>query len=295
MKTGKRTSTGSTSSLIPLFLGIFLIYSHVTTAQIAPISQSRFVTASVFGVTTNYNATDFGTFSANVSISSNDPVSGASGSGGASQSSSIGSSSMQAGGSASAGGSSLAAAGAASSFSVAFQVSSNVLYSLSGSLFRENGPGNQSGAPFVMLSSSMGTVFFVRNGLAFGGTVNFSPTGSLTPDTYTLTASANASGGSGGANESFNLGFALSLPPPFAFTAITPQTNDIVLTWTSFPGTTNIVQACPGSPVGGSYADNFSDISPIIIGAGSGTNSYLDAGGATNSPSRYYRVRIPGS
>jgi hypothetical protein len=39
---------------------------------------------------------------------------------------------------------------------------------------------------------------------------------------------------------------------------------------------------------------NFTDISsPIIIsGSGDATTNYVDSGGATNSPSRYYRIRL---
>jgi hypothetical protein len=54
-----------------------------------------------------------------------------------------------------------------------------------------------------------------------------------------------------------------------------------------------VVQATAGSP-GGSYSTNFLDLSPLIIITGSGdtVTNYLDSGGATNVPSRYYRVRL---
>ena len=54
---------------------------------------------------------------------------------------------------------------------------------------------------------------------------------------------------------------------------------------------TNAVQAAPG----GSYSTNgFADISgPIIINVtGDTTTNYIDSGGATNRPARYYRIRF---
>jgi hypothetical protein len=44
--------------------------------------------------------------------------------------------------------------------------------------------------------------------------------------------------------------------------------------------------------VNGSYStNNFADIFAVTNTVGTVTN-YLDVGGATNSPSRYYRVRL---
>jgi hypothetical protein len=53
------------------------------------------------------------------------------------------------------------------------------------------------------------------------------------------------------------------------------------------------VQATTGDGNGG-YVTNFTDISgPVVItGSGDATTNYTDAGGATNGPSRYYRVRL---
>jgi PKD repeat protein len=76
-------------------------------------------------------------------------------------------------------------------------------------------------------------------------------------------------------------------------TSITTQGNDVLVTWTTAGGVTNVVQSTAGLP-DGSYSTNFLDLSPLIIIAGSGDaiTNYLDQGGATNSPSRYYRVRL---
>ena len=71
------------------------------------------------------------------------------------------------------------------------------------------------------------------------------------------------------------------------------QTNDVVITWTTAGGVTNAVQLTAGDGNGG-YLTNFTDLSgPIIIpGNGDVTTNYVDGGGGTNGPSRYYRVRL---
>src|SRR5208282_1523255 len=76
-------------------------------------------------------------------------------------------------------------------------------------------------------------------------------------------------------------------------TSVTPQGTNMVVTWYTAGGHTNVVQAASGLP-NGSYSNNFVDVSPYIIIQGSGdtTTNYTDLGAATNSPSRYYRVRL---
>jgi autotransporter-associated beta strand protein len=71
------------------------------------------------------------------------------------------------------------------------------------------------------------------------------------------------------------------------------QSNDILISWTTAGGRTNAVQAGPGDTSGG-YSNDFVDISGLMIMAGSGdvTTNYVDGGGATNKPSRYYRIRL---
>jgi hypothetical protein len=75
--------------------------------------------------------------------------------------------------------------------------------------------------------------------------------------------------------------------------SVVPQSNDLVITWTTAGGYTNAVQATSGDGSAG-YGTNFVDISaPIILpGGGDATTNYVDAGGTTNVPSRYYRVRL---
>jgi autotransporter-associated beta strand protein len=75
--------------------------------------------------------------------------------------------------------------------------------------------------------------------------------------------------------------------------SVMPEGNDIAITWTTAGVRTNAVQATIG--VGsGSYSMNFTDISAQIIlpVSGDATANYVDVGGATNVPSRYYRVRL---
>jgi autotransporter-associated beta strand protein len=73
------------------------------------------------------------------------------------------------------------------------------------------------------------------------------------------------------------------------------RNTDVVIAWTTAGGYTNAVQATSGD-VNGSYATNFVDITApphlIITGAGDSATNYVDEGGATNSPSRFYRIRL---
>jgi hypothetical protein len=91
----------------------------------------------------------------------------------------------------------------------------------------------------------------------------------------------------------FNAGSTGKCKPEFRITAIARASNDIRLTWITTAGKTNFVQATNGDANGG-YTNNFADISPSIVVAGSGsvTTNFFDTGGATNKPSRYYRIRL---
>lgn len=77
----------------------------------------------------------------------------------------------------------------------------------------------------------------------------------------------------------------------FRITAIVPQGTNLMIMWKTAGVRTNVVQA----RTGGSYGTNgFADISgPIIINvSGDTVTNYMDIGGATNLPARYYRVRL---
>ncbi|HVM59826.1 MAG TPA: PKD domain-containing protein [Verrucomicrobiae bacterium] len=74
---------------------------------------------------------------------------------------------------------------------------------------------------------------------------------------------------------------------------VADSSNNVVITWSTAGGHTNAVQASAGDG-SGNYASSFNSIGdPIIIpGASDTTTNYVDAGGATNTPARYYRVRL---
>jgi pectate lyase len=75
--------------------------------------------------------------------------------------------------------------------------------------------------------------------------------------------------------------------------SVTPQNNgDMLITWTTVGGHTNAVQATAG----GGYNTNYVDITTpphiIVSGIGDVTTNYTEGGGATNAPSRFYRIRL---
>jgi len=70
---------------------------------------------------------------------------------------------------------------------------------------------------------------------------------------------------------------------------------DVNVTWRTAGGHTNIVQVTNGDAAGGYGTNNFQDIpasQTILPGSGDTSTNYIDLGGATNAPSRYYRVRL---
>jgi pectin methylesterase-like acyl-CoA thioesterase/PKD repeat protein len=84
--------------------------------------------------------------------------------------------------------------------------------------------------------------------------------------------------------------------PASLFTVISTagDTTNVVIVWKTAGVRTNAVQATAGDGNGGYVTTNFTDISgPIVIGVpGDTTTNYTDVGGATNSPARYYRIRL---
>jgi hypothetical protein len=82
-------------------------------------------------------------------------------------------------------------------------------------------------------------------------------------------------------------------PNMFRITSITPQGNDMLVTWLMGTGATNALQATAGDGSGGYSTNGFTDIFIVTNNTtvGSVTN-YLDIGGATNGLSRYYRARL---
>ena len=81
---------------------------------------------------------------------------------------------------------------------------------------------------------------------------------------------------------------------PFHITSIVQQGNNMLLTWTTAGGMTNQMQVSPGG-INGSYATNgYVNLGSqmLITGSGVVTTNFTDIGGATNTPSRFYRVRL---
>jgi ELWxxDGT repeat protein len=76
-------------------------------------------------------------------------------------------------------------------------------------------------------------------------------------------------------------------------TSVSRQGNNVSLAWTSPGGMTNVAQAGNGDPSSG-LTNNFTDCSLFMVApTGELVNmNYLDIGGATNEPSRFYRIRI---
>jgi hypothetical protein len=77
--------------------------------------------------------------------------------------------------------------------------------------------------------------------------------------------------------------------------AVTDRSNNVLITWSAAGVRTNAVQVS-GGDANGSFTTNFLDLAtaPQIILPVSGdvTTNYLDVGGATNGPGRYYRIRL---
>ena len=77
----------------------------------------------------------------------------------------------------------------------------------------------------------------------------------------------------------------------FRVISITATGNSLRVTWTMGSNRTNALQATAGDGNGGYNTNGFADIFTATNTVGPVTN-YLDSGGATNFPARYYRVRL---
>src|ERR1044071_2665856 len=74
-----------------------------------------------------------------------------------------------------------------------------------------------------------------------------------------------------------------------SITAIAKESNDVRVTGMTGIGKTNALERTAGSA--GSFSDSFAPIFTVTDTVGTTTN-YLDAGGATNMPAFFYRVRL---
>ena len=134
----------------------------------------------------------------------------------------------------------------------------------------------------VVLYATSGGSTAVGGGLLFVATdtagYNVAPSGSAT-----TIATA-------GTNTAFR-GIAFA-PVAFRNLSAAKSGNDMNIAWSTTGGKSYALQATAGGP-GGSYSANtFTDISPtILLPGGTPQTNYVDVGGATNSPARYYRAR----
>jgi T5SS/PEP-CTERM-associated repeat protein len=77
----------------------------------------------------------------------------------------------------------------------------------------------------------------------------------------------------------------------FRITSVVSTGGNVLVTWMTGIGKTNALQVTSGTGNGSYATNNFADIFVITNTVGSTTN-FLDVGAATNSPARYYRVRL---
>jgi hypothetical protein len=77
----------------------------------------------------------------------------------------------------------------------------------------------------------------------------------------------------------------------FRITSILRAGSDILVSWMMGSGKTNALQWTTGAGNGSYQTNNFADLF-IVTNTIDSTTNYLDGGGATNLPSRYYRIRL---
>jgi len=82
-------------------------------------------------------------------------------------------------------------------------------------------------------------------------------------------------------------------PNTFRIVSMTPQGNDLFVTWMMAPGLTNALQATSGDVNGDYNATGFTDIFVVTNNTAVGTvTNFLDVGALSNGPTRYYRARL---
>ena len=74
-------------------------------------------------------------------------------------------------------------------------------------------------------------------------------------------------------------------------TSVVSAGQDALDTWMTGLGRPNALQWTAGAADGSYSTDNFADLFTVTNTTSSVTN-YLDIGGTTNFPTRYYRVRL---
>ncbi|MGH7952320.1 MAG: FecR family protein, partial [Limisphaerales bacterium] len=74
----------------------------------------------------------------------------------------------------------------------------------------------------------------------------------------------------------------------FHILSATPQENNLMVSWMCGGGRTNVLQATTN--LGGSWSNVSANI--VLAGSGDSVTNYLDLGGVTNAPARFYRVQL---
>jgi hypothetical protein len=77
----------------------------------------------------------------------------------------------------------------------------------------------------------------------------------------------------------------------FRITSVVRTNNDVRITWMMGSSKTNALQWTAGAGDGSYQTNGFANLFIVTNTVGTVTN-YLDVGGATNFPARYYRVRL---
>jgi hypothetical protein len=214
------------AAALALVEGVVILSASQAQGQlIDPVSQLRTVSASgrvttnndgatPYGYSTNTadSAVDFGPWDASVSAGNNylNPPYGFTAIGTARQQSAISGSSITATGGASSSESNTGWAHGGSQFNVTFDLTDNVTYTISCTLYGPSYP--QQSFPGVTLSGPTGTVFQAS---IFFNSQSFSQSGILGPGQYSIAASAAVAdtGFGHGTSESFGLTFTV-IPEP---------------------------------------------------------------------------------
>jgi len=78
----------------------------------------------------------------------------------------------------------------------------------------------------------------------------------------------------------------------FGILAIEAIGDDIDLTWQTFGNTTNVIQLA--TPIiNGNYTNNYINLGTVVVpSSGAVITNWVDYGGATNFPSRFYRIDL---
>jgi hypothetical protein len=78
----------------------------------------------------------------------------------------------------------------------------------------------------------------------------------------------------------------------FSIVGIEAIGDDINLTWQTFGNSTNVIQLATPI-VDGNYTNNYIDLDMVVVpGSGAVITNWIDYGGATNVPSRFYRIHF---